>query len=226
MASVAIYNQTRYEDSFNKYTCWNFFVQLFYFGWAAKYQWYHCRASTMKDISLSAEGHRLNALLSICLPLSLMVIIVYYGYLFDPKDFSWTSIVQHGVNTVLLLIEFSLNHCRIEKGAWVYMGLLTGTYVAFVWILHDATSMAWPYSFFDMTDKFAPLWFVGIFLIHALTFGFAVGLSTLKQRYVPQQCLRGSTHVDNVAQDDVMCINTPPPLTSNSTSTTAYKEEI
>ncbi|KDO20577.1 hypothetical protein SPRG_13608 [Saprolegnia parasitica CBS 223.65] len=169
------------------YTVWNFILQGIYYLWAIKYQ-LATSGSREKPITVTREGAHLNSLFSICFANSLLVIVVYWGFLYNP-NMRWYSYIQHGGNTLLFLIEFALNGFLVQGTDVIYVSLFPAIYAIFIWI-SNATWLNgwWPYRFLAMETPVAPLWYIGIFLGHFVMFGLALAISSAKAKYFPSLC--------------------------------------
>ncbi|PWA71931.1 hypothetical protein CTI12_AA273850 [Artemisia annua] len=113
---------------------------------------------------------------------------IIYPFL-TPADYSlnFLDVSMHSVNAILLLIDIVLNRLRFPFFRLAYFGLWTCTFVIFQWIVHACVSMWWPYTFLDLSSPFAPLWYLGVGLIHLPAYGiFALvvrGKQLLLSRY-------------------------------------------
>ncbi|CAN6548932.1 unnamed protein product [Malus baccata var. baccata] len=96
----------------------------------------------------------------------------------DTLDFMLVS--MHSVNAVFLLGEAVLNNMRFPLFRIAYFVLWTGAFVIFQWIFHAFKSMAWPYSFLDLSSSYAPLWYIGIGLMHLPCYGFFAFIIRMK----------------------------------------------
>lgn len=113
---------------------------------------------------------------------------IIYPFLTPPEyNLNFLDVSMHSVNAVLLLIDLSLNRLRFPFFRLAYFGLWTCTFVIFQWIVHACVSMWWPYSFLDISSPYAPLWYLGVGLIHLPAYGiFALivrGKQLLLSRY-------------------------------------------
>ncbi|GJR52800.1 hypothetical protein Tco_1403321 [Tanacetum coccineum] len=97
---------------------------------------------------------------------------IIYPFL-TPADYSlnFLDVSMHSVNAILLLIDMLLNRLRFPFFRLAYFGLWTCIFVIFQWIVHACVSMWWPYSFLDLSSPFAPLWYLGVGLIHLPAYG-------------------------------------------------------
>ncbi|XP_076889361.1 uncharacterized protein LOC143540094 [Bidens hawaiensis] len=52
-----------------------------------------------------------------------------------------------------------------------YFGIWTCIFVIFQWIFHACVATWWPYDFLDLSTTYAPLWYLGLGLIHLPAYG-------------------------------------------------------
>ncbi|WOH05255.1 hypothetical protein DCAR_0624669 [Daucus carota subsp. sativus] len=95
-------------------------------------------------------------------------------------------ISMHSVNVVFLLGEAALNCLRFPCFRIAYFFLWTTVYVIFQWILHSALSTWWPYPFLDLSNSYAPLWYLSIALLHIPCYGAFVLIIKLKHLTFPR----------------------------------------
>ncbi|KAJ8773851.1 hypothetical protein K2173_008314 [Erythroxylum novogranatense] len=89
------------------------------------------------------------------------------------KDFrlDFLNICMHSINAVFLLGDAILNCLRFPIFRIAYFILWTSIFVAFQWIIHICVSMWWPYPFLDLSSRYAPLWYLGVGLMHIPCYG-------------------------------------------------------
>merc|ERR1712228_51966 len=149
-------------------------------------------------------------LFEVCLPMSIFVSIIYWGVL-DPTHSTIHDIhmvLQHLVNTIYFLSEFSINR-MLESPPAATLTVLWGVlYCYFCWVVHwciftftivtDET-MVWPYFFMSLKDWSAVLWYSGI-LIALLFFDLVVIiLSQAKAK-----CMKGTVDGDYKLPLDIL----------------------
>ncbi|XP_038999635.1 uncharacterized protein LOC120125222 isoform X4 [Hibiscus syriacus] len=61
-----------------------------------------------------------------------------------------------------------------------YFVLWTGTFVVFQWIIHACINLWWPYPFLDLSSSYAPLWYMGVGLMHIPCYGIFALMIKLK----------------------------------------------
>ncbi|ONI30427.1 hypothetical protein PRUPE_1G250800 [Prunus persica] len=88
---------------------------------------------------------------------------------------------MHSINAVFLLGEALLNCMRFPLFRIAYFVLWTGIFVIFQWILHACKSMWWPYPFLDLSSSYAPLWYLGVGLMHIPCYGVFALIIRMKQ---------------------------------------------
>ncbi|XP_058194893.1 uncharacterized protein LOC131311441 [Rhododendron vialii] len=79
---------------------------------------------------------------------------------------SFMDVSMHSINAVFLLGDVFLNGLRFPFFRIAYFILLTGIFVIFQWIIHACVSMWWPYPFLDLSLPYAPIWYLGVGLLH------------------------------------------------------------
>ncbi|XP_065875680.1 uncharacterized protein [Euphorbia lathyris] len=106
---------------------------------------------------------------------------VLYPFLMA-KDFSldFINACMHSVNAILLLGDTTLNCLRFPVFRIAYFILWTSVFVVFQWIIHACVSMWWPYPFLDLSSPYAPLWYMGVGLMHILCYGLFAAIIKLK----------------------------------------------
>ncbi|KDO21834.1 hypothetical protein SPRG_12648 [Saprolegnia parasitica CBS 223.65] len=160
--------------NYDYYTFWNFNLQTIYFAYSLVVQWRSVQ-----------QGHarRLNTLFDVVLADALLVMTVFWAILYDSsKPFRWVEVAEHGVNSVLVLLEFALNDYSVQKRSVVYAScLFPAVFGAFAWVGRSSWRDDWVYPFLNVTDTVAPLWYMGLIVGHGIFFGVALGLAKLKR---------------------------------------------
>ncbi|XP_021293561.1 uncharacterized protein LOC110423614 isoform X3 [Herrania umbratica] len=80
-------------------------------------------------------------------------------------------VCMHSINAVFLLVDTILNCIRFPLFRIAYFVLWTGTFVVFQWIIHACVNLWWPYPFLDLSSTYAPLWYLGVGLMHVPCYG-------------------------------------------------------
>ncbi|KAK8526440.1 hypothetical protein V6N12_020912 [Hibiscus sabdariffa] len=75
-------------------------------------------------------------------------------------------VCMHSVNAVFLVGDTILNCMRFPFFRIAYFVLWTGTFVVFQWIIHACINLWWPYPFLDLSSAYAPLWYMGVGVMH------------------------------------------------------------
>ncbi|XP_024192341.1 uncharacterized protein LOC112196253 isoform X3 [Rosa chinensis] len=94
-------------------------------------------------------------------------------------DFMMAS--MHSFNLVFLLGETTLNSLRFPLFRISYFVLWTGVFVIFQWIIHACKNMWWPYPFLDLSSSYAPLWYLGVGVMHIPCYGIFALIIWMKQ---------------------------------------------
>ncbi|KAK8529426.1 hypothetical protein V6N13_102345 [Hibiscus sabdariffa] len=88
--------------------------------------------------------------------------------LLTAKDYglNYLLVCMHSVNAVFLVGDTILNCMRFPFFRIAYFVLWTGTFVVFQWIIHACINLWWPYPFLDLSSAYAPLWYMGVGVMH------------------------------------------------------------
>ncbi|KAL2547015.1 uncharacterized protein Fot_16248 [Forsythia ovata] len=108
--------------------------------------------------------------------------LIIYPFL-TGKDYRLHFLVvcMHSINAVFLLGETFLNCLRFPFFRIAYFVLWTCVFVIFQWIIHACVSMWWPYSFLDLSSPYAPIWYLGVGLLHLPCFAIFTLIFRIKQ---------------------------------------------
>lgn len=98
--------------------------------------------------------------------------LILYPFL-TSKDYrlNFMMVSMHSLNAFFLLGDTILNSLRFPLFRIAYFVLWTGVFVIFQWIIHACISMWWPYPFLDLSSPYAPLWYIGVGLMHIPCYG-------------------------------------------------------
>lgn len=98
--------------------------------------------------------------------------LILYPFL-TSKDYrlNFMMVSMHSLNAFFLLGDTILNSLRFPLFRIAYFVLWTGVFVIFQWIIHACVSMWWPYPFLDLSSPYAPLWYIGVGLMHIPCYG-------------------------------------------------------
>ncbi|KDP26617.1 hypothetical protein JCGZ_17775 [Jatropha curcas] len=113
---------------------------------------------------------------------------ILYPFLMS-KDYTldFLNACMHSVNAVLLLGDTCLNSLRFPTFRIAYFILWTCVFVVFQWIIHVCVSMWWPYPFLDLSSSYAPLWYLGVGLMHILCYGIFFLIIRLKHFWLSRK---------------------------------------
>ncbi|WOH16546.1 hypothetical protein DCAR_0936102 [Daucus carota subsp. sativus] len=100
---------------------------------------------------------------------------VIYPFL-TPADHKlhFLEVCMHSLNAVFLLADICLNHLRFPFFRIAYFVQFTCIFVVVQWTIHACASMWWPYPFLDLSSPYAPLWYLGIGLVHLPCYGIVL----------------------------------------------------
>ncbi|DBA00112.1 TPA: hypothetical protein N0F65_000403 [Lagenidium giganteum] len=133
---------------------------------------------------------RLDLILDVCLATSLLIGIVVWTILYpwavrmhDPeKLLNWVSYCQHGINILLLQLDFSCTQHQVSPDALALLIAWPTTYCIFTWIVHGTIKRGfWPYPFLKLDTPTAPIWYAGLLLAHLACFAIVYLCSRLKR---------------------------------------------
>lgn len=98
--------------------------------------------------------------------------IVFWVLLYPfqaPSSFTLDFLIVsfHSFNFICLLGDTILNGMRFPMFRIAYFALWTLIYVLFQWFIHAIRSMWWPYVIIDLSNQYAPLWYllVGVMIV-------------------------------------------------------------
>lgn len=198
------------------YTSWNFIAQGGYFAYAAAQTLQLLKAqagdAAQAYASLLDDGSsgpfrrspysvgrrrgwlRAELVLDVVLATSILIATVVWTILYpyavrvheSARLLNWVSYCQHGVNVVLLQIEFLATHHRVSVDALPLVLLWPSLYTIFTWLLHGTVARGfWPYPFLELNTPWAPVWYLGLLLAHLAAFVLVLALSHLKKPLQP-----------------------------------------
>ncbi|XP_030513281.1 uncharacterized protein LOC115727243 isoform X1 [Rhodamnia argentea] len=113
--------------------------------------------------------------------------LVLYPFL-TSKDYrlNLLDVCLHSINAFFLLGDTILNCLRFPVFRFGYFVLWTGLYVIFQWIIHACVSIWWPYPFLDLSTPYAPLWYLGVAVMHVPCYGIFALIVRLKHILLPR----------------------------------------
>ncbi|KAK8643506.1 hypothetical protein V6N13_012801 [Hibiscus sabdariffa] len=98
--------------------------------------------------------------------------LILYPFL-TPKGqgLNFMIVSMHSINAVFLIGDTILNCMRFPLFRIAYFILWTGAFVVFQWIIHACVDLWWPYPFLDLSSPYAPLWYLGVGVMHIPCYG-------------------------------------------------------
>ncbi|KAF6157432.1 hypothetical protein GIB67_004370 [Kingdonia uniflora] len=96
---------------------------------------------------------------------SVFWLIIYPFLTSNDYDLSTLKIITHSVNAIFLIGDTVLNSLRFPLFRFAYFILWTASFVIFQWVIHACVSLWWPYPFLDLSDPYAPVWVILVYII-------------------------------------------------------------
>lgn len=112
------------------------------------------------------------------------------------ENFKLTVLIglMHSVNAIFLLLDSVLSNLKFTWFGFTYFILWSCSYIVFQWSLHTCCLSWWPYPFLELNTPWAPLWYLGIAVVHVPCYGLYGLLIKAKDgifsRLFPQAFLR------------------------------------
>ncbi|CAH8338881.1 unnamed protein product [Eruca vesicaria subsp. sativa] len=109
--------------------------------------------------------------------------IVFWGLIYPfTKGYRLTflRVCMHSLNAVFLLGDTCLNSLRFPLFRISYFAFWSCIFVAYQWIIHAFSNLWWPYQFLDLSSPYAPLWYLGVALVHIPCFAVFASIIKLK----------------------------------------------
>jgi hypothetical protein len=190
---IAGINQLRF------FTVWNYTLFTIFFGLASlvslsevshfmRYGSYRSTAIT----PITWVGELVQIGYELALPMSMLVTSAQWGVLLplalkEGKDkadmdimfFNFCGYNMHGLNVLIMIVEFSLNIMPIEAIDAAYVVVWPSAYAVVIFIL-NSTVGGWPYTIVNTYTSVAPLWYAGLFLANLFFYFFWMAMSRIK----------------------------------------------
>ncbi|XP_020228960.1 uncharacterized protein LOC109809940 isoform X2 [Cajanus cajan] len=78
---------------------------------------------------------------------------------------------MHSLNAVFLLLDTALNNLPFPWFRVAYFVLWSCGYIIFQWVIHACGFTWWPYPFLELNTPWAPVWYLGLAVIHIPCYG-------------------------------------------------------
>ncbi|KAI8053242.1 hypothetical protein BDF22DRAFT_683416 [Syncephalis plumigaleata] len=184
---------------FTFFTHLTFLGELAYFGVATYHTFRFTRyagyvSPTLKAESLWTRAH--FVLYSTVAVFHMLVPAVYWAVLYNPKASNtamsiYLNVSKHGIDFVLLGIEFVLGRMIVPLAAlpWVILTILF--YMFWAWIAHSINGL-WVYPFlnWDQPAGIVAAWYIGVCLLVVAFFAISYGAHRLRDRLFRQRAER------------------------------------
>ncbi|KAG2267875.1 hypothetical protein Bca52824_062430 [Brassica carinata] len=111
--------------------------------------------------------------------------IVFWAIIYpftDGYKLSFLDVCMHSLNAVFLLGDTCLNSLRFPLFRISYFVLWSCIYVAYQWIIHAFKNLWWPYQFLSLSSPYAPLWYLGVTVMHIPCFSVFALVIKMKSR--------------------------------------------
>ncbi|XP_051148825.1 uncharacterized protein LOC127263701 [Andrographis paniculata] len=131
-------------------------------------------------------GNALQILFQVCggavvLTDSVFWLILYPFFSGKNTKLQFLAASMHSFNAVFLIGDTMLNNLKFPFFRIAYFVLWTSTFVVFQWIFHAFVSVKWPYPFLDLSSPYAPIWYLGVGLLHLPCYGIFALIFKTKQ---------------------------------------------
>eukprot|EP00249_Psilotum_nudum_P017844 c26520_g1_i1 orf=219-1163(-) len=93
----------------------------------------------------------------------------------------FVSVNMHGVNLVFLVVDIVVNNLSFPWFRGSYFLLWSGLFSVFTWIIHAFGETIWPYPFLDVSVKWSPLWYFGLFVGHIVVYSIVCLIMYVKK---------------------------------------------
>ncbi|EGD81350.1 hypothetical protein PTSG_11381, partial [Salpingoeca rosetta] len=192
---IMILVDTPEGQGFKFYTIWNFTLLVVFFFLALSQS---IRAA-LRGYLLSEVAHvsffdrATFVLFQVCMTMAILVDVVLWTVLYPTAKnksdescceqfINFFSIVVHGINLVLMLVELGLNRMVFVHAHATFIVYWLIAYGVFEWAYVASTGDDPVYFFLDTSKKIAPAWYAGMFALHVVFFYIAFGLTYLKRK--------------------------------------------
>ncbi|XP_061372735.1 uncharacterized protein LOC133315178 [Gastrolobium bilobum] len=115
---------------------------------------------------------------------SVFWLLIYPFLTTNEFNLDFLVISMHSINALFLLGDTSLNGMRFPIFRFGYFILWTAIFVIFQWIIHACASIWWPYPFLDLSSPYAPLWYLGVGVLHIPCYGVFALIVKLKHLWL------------------------------------------
>ncbi|CAN7008220.1 unnamed protein product [Brassica rapa subsp. trilocularis] len=95
-------------------------------------------------------------------------------------------ICMHTANAGFLILDTLLNSLTFPWFRMGYFVIWSCLYIVFQWIIHACGLLTWwPYPFLELDRPWAPLWYLGMAVVHIPCYGVYAAIVTAKNSYFP-----------------------------------------
>lgn len=136
-------------------------------------------------------GYLMQTTYQTCAGAVILTDIVFWGVIVPFLSISHLRLnplmgCMHSLNAVFLLLETALNNLPFPWFRISYFVLWSCGYVIFQWVIHALGFKWWPYPFLELNNKWAPIWYLCLAIIHVPCYGLYSLIVRAKNKILPR----------------------------------------
>ncbi|XP_057722836.1 uncharacterized protein LOC130936714 [Arachis stenosperma] len=205
------------------YTEWTFTLVIIYFGMGTMVSahgcWNFCSKATIDSVkqtngSVKLEsryakvefqqragflGYLMQTTYQTCAGAVILTDVVFWVVIVPFLSISHLRLnmlmgCMHALNVVFLFLDTALNNLPFPWFRFSYFVIWSCGYIIFQWAIHACGFPWWPYPFLELNNKWAPLWYFCLAVIHIPCYGvyflIVKAKNTLLSRLFPHAFFR------------------------------------